>query len=83
MKCKINPLNFVEVSFINETLGWGITKEGIFHTIDGGMNWISQSLPPKNPSPKIQLHSIYMANSNVGVIVNVSNDYPNLLITKD
>lgn len=80
---KINPATFGKISFVDERKGWAITSENVFHTEDGGKTWISQSIPTAESPTKIRLHTIHMVNDTIGVIVNLSKDYTNLLLTKN
>ncbi len=54
--------------FLSETLGWIVTNEAIYKTIDGGANWVSQDFPTA-PSQNIRMFkSVHFIDNNVGII---------------
>jgi len=57
------PLDFEDVFFINDTLGWAVEECGVLYTTDGGIYWQYQYLGPVE-----HLISAYFTDANNGWI---------------
>lgn len=63
-------------SFINNNTGWIATTTSVYKTTDGGVSWISQTLPPIPENTQRLLSSVHFINENTGIIA-----YGNYLYT--
>ena len=69
---------YSDLTFINETTGYAITKGFIVKTTDGGSKWTSITLPISTPLKKIQF-----TDSQTGYIIGGDNTFGVLLKTTD
>lgn len=69
---------YSDLTFINETTGFAITKGFIVKTTDGGSTWTSITLPISTPVKKIQF-----TDSQTGYIIGGDNKFGVLLKTTD
>ncbi|MFK7774358.1 MAG: YCF48-related protein [Saprospiraceae bacterium] len=76
------------VDFVTPDLGWMISKQGeVYKTIDAGLTWTLQTLPPPAPNVNRYFYFVDFYNENIGMItarLNGSNpDKANILWTND
>ena len=55
-------------SFVDENTGWIATTDAVYKTSDGGVSWVSQSLPPVPENTARLISSIHFINETTGII---------------
>jgi photosystem II stability/assembly factor-like uncharacterized protein len=76
----ISPTNsdIKSCSFVSENVGWMITENSIYKTVDGGITWMDQDKPNTTQNIALTLNKIHFVNINDGIIActnNISGSY--------
>ncbi len=58
----------VDIEFSVPDTGWVISTKKVWKTTDGGQTWAEQSLPPNASGAAASLRSLFIANSQMGII---------------
>lgn len=61
-------LDIVSCSFVNENVGWMVSQNSIYKTLDGGTSWIEQNAPSSPVNDIVTFNKIHFIDATNGII---------------